>query len=975
MNDDYTNLYGAPKSSAPPQPASQPQSPSPYNRDISGAQPEEPPKPYVFHSSDAGMPSGMQAPAGQSPAPFPMNAPNPYQYAQRPAPQPKPAKPKQPFSPIPLLLMAGVTFLFLGGIVFLTSTWASLADMIRAVALLSFGVICFGVNGLAEKVFKLPKTGLAFYILGCIFLPMAIMGIGAFKLFGEWFSFGGDGAALVCAAASGCVAISTFLGVKNYKHPFLAWMSLAATAGTWVCLDAFIMKELSALPKEGKIAVFDLLLLLLAYGATFWHGWQTRRDADSPFGKAAKWFWVPLLFLTALGIATQALGNIAPVTTIIAPIVLAPLFFHRGMIEGKIHVGILGLTVCLLTSIGSITTLSVFAECDGYPAFLFTMTLTSLLLLTLGAIPQAGAEMCDSARVAGYISLIPMALTGSIAAMFSSVVHSKLISFQPLLLGMLILSGIFFLITPKHPLSKETPVCAAFTTMLYLSAVLGMVPANRPLYALLLVAGALLLLVQFALHRSLWTIVLAAASCGAMVLLNVPYPMVWILWMCGAVSLGGVICAHLTKRPLLEKCMAWIAVPMLVTALMDTLNGMLRLPYGIVFLMALALITLLYLLETAAFPTHDRTSGTKPYLEVTSAFAALTTFVIYLLHDDFFDVAAFGDGRIAWGFLLIPMLGVFAVGFLRKKVNLWAAPYLIMIFFTARDMIAEITPERLESWHLPWSMTADTAANLLQAGCFILVLVLFAVMGRILLPRFFDNTDGGTRVDLPLLAGIMPIIAVAATIDWYPTMLFFLFLTVYSLLFIGRTQHRNIPALLASFFGCTTLLIHNVQDPFGILNELTKLNIQTLQILMYLLPFHVFIFTLLLILPEKYRSKVHIARFAMYCVTMLVLLISSMNFGNVADAIILVVFSFAILVGSFAVKRLRWFALGFAVLVTMTIHLTWSFWKSLHWGIYLFLAGLALIVIASVYEYSARYAREHPDAPKKKFTLFAAWKW
>ncbi|MDE7094221.1 MAG: hypothetical protein K2O52_04850 [Oscillospiraceae bacterium] len=63
---------------------------------------------------------------------------------------PPPKPPKQPFNPIPLLLIAGVIFLFLGGIVFLTNTWEVLSDAGRAISLLSASIIAFGVNFLAE---------------------------------------------------------------------------------------------------------------------------------------------------------------------------------------------------------------------------------------------------------------------------------------------------------------------------------------------------------------------------------------------------------------------------------------------------------------------------------------------------------------------------------------------------------------------------------------------------------------------------------------------------------------------------------------------------------------------------------------------------------------------------------------------------------------------------------------------------------
>ena len=184
----------------------------------------------------------------------------------------------------------------------------------------------------------------------------------------------------------------------------------------------------------------------------------------------------------------------------------------------------------------------------------------------------------------------------------------------------------------------------------------------------------------------------------------------------------------------------------------------------------------------------------------------------------------------------------------------------------------------------------------------------------------------------------------------------------------------RMPMVLSSLCFCAALLFHTVNDPFGILEWFRGFGIITIQLLMYLLPMHVFLLSLRFILPAQMRGGVDLARFVMYCITMLCLLLASFFFGNVTDAIVLAGFSFAILVGSFAVKRLRWFALGFVVLVVMTIRLTWSFWTSLHWGIYLFLAGILLIAMASLYEYRSRMAQEHPERKAEKPRLFKDWK-
>ena len=158
-NDDYSNLYGKPQVQDPMIPKVEPAVKSPSNSYEN-----------LYGTSEE---STMQ------------KLPEQVYIAT--------SKPKKPFSPIPLLLIAGVGFLFLGGIIFLTSTWEMLSNPVRAIALLSASAIAFGANRLAEKVLKLPKTALAFYILGCIFLPLALGGIGQFELFGHWFSFHGEG--------------------------------------------------------------------------------------------------------------------------------------------------------------------------------------------------------------------------------------------------------------------------------------------------------------------------------------------------------------------------------------------------------------------------------------------------------------------------------------------------------------------------------------------------------------------------------------------------------------------------------------------------------------------------------------------------------------------------------------------------------------------------------------------------------------
>ncbi|MDE7094220.1 MAG: hypothetical protein K2O52_04845, partial [Oscillospiraceae bacterium] len=90
---------------------------------------------------------------------------------------------------------------------------------------------------------KLPKTGFAFYILGCIFLPLALCGIGIFQLFGRWLSFQGEGCLLLWTIIFISISSTTFFGQKNYKNTTLVWISLSGFTGAWICFSQFLANQ------------------------------------------------------------------------------------------------------------------------------------------------------------------------------------------------------------------------------------------------------------------------------------------------------------------------------------------------------------------------------------------------------------------------------------------------------------------------------------------------------------------------------------------------------------------------------------------------------------------------------------------------------------------------------------------------------------------------------------------------------------
>ena len=944
MSNDYTNLYGG----AP-------------------SEPEVAPKPFTLDSSQVDIPQGSTPPP-QRPLP-PRET-----YIPRPAPPPVqtiPKKEKKPFSPIPLLLVAGVIFLFLGGVVFLTNTWDVMPNMGRAVTLLSASVIAFGANLLAERVFKLQKTGLAFYLLGCIFLPLSIGGIGVFALFGEWFSYNGDGSMLLWASVMLSVALPTLYGQHRYQNKFLAWVSLAGFCGCWIFLAQFFAEEIlvnrSGYPDvAGRITACSLWVLLGILFSLLTE-WLKRKKQGTPLEIVSLYVLYPLLVLDL--ILVTFLTDEAAIATAILMALIAVLFGNVRFSSGTFHGGIFGSLPALL-SVGSAILEATPDRIEGkishlnFEKFWFIPVFAALILMALRFVKHEGIS--KTYGIAGLVGGLIMVPIGAIALLFGL----KNPAFITIMGALLIMSVVFFCIEKKGKLPADAPFMAVHVSLVFVTALLTVEGFGVP-YPLLLVVMALLLLAEAFLARRIWPVMAAVAACGAMVAGRIPfivdgdlYMEIMLAWMFTLGFLVTVIYAHVTGRKLLEKAGAWTLIPFLLYAFMLTLDIWFDHMPIVLLTLTLALTTLLFLLEAFALSSHERTKGTVLYLEIASILFSLIAVVA--LYDT-------KDTPFGWGFLLLIMLGIYAVVFTRKRINAAAIPHLLLFYFTAQRMLEKLDADRLTEFGMT---NTGTWSIVFQVIGFALLLGLFALMGRFLVPEgFFTMQEKTFRMDWPLLVGVLPIVGAVVVIDWHPMLLFFLFLTLYSLLYIGRLQHRRIPALLASLFFCMTILVHNWEDPFGLFVLWHNWEVRTPQLLLYLLPLHLFIFSLLFILPKVMRPGVHVARFVMYCLTMFCLLLSSMNFGNVADAIILVVFSFAILAGSFFVRRLRWFTLGFAVLVVMTVRLTWSFWTSLHWGIYLFLAGALLIAIASIFELRVRRAAEHPEQPKKSMNPFAAWRW
>ena len=75
---------------------------------------------------------------------------------------------------------------------------------------------------------------------------------------------------------------------------------------------------------------------------------------------------------------------------------------------------------------------------------------------------------------------------------------------------------------------------------------------------------------------------------------------------------------------------------------------------------------------------------------------------------------------------------------------------------------------------------------------------------------------------------------------------------------------------------------------------------------------------------------------------------------------------------SFATKSKTWFSVSSVAIVTITVYATRKYFASLDWWVYLFIAGLIFIVIASLNEYLKKSGK---TIGMKVSEMFSGWKW
>lgn len=179
----------------------------------------------------------------------------------RPAYTAPPVREKKAPSAINVILILGALFITLAGFVFAAAAWGRLGTVFKSVVLLSFSAVFFIIHSLAERKLKLEATGKAFYALGSAFLPAAAAAAGYLRVFGDYFSFYGDGHLLILALMAALTAGCLVKGAYKYNSRSCA----RAAYGAVTCFVACIVIHAgqTTAVSAAMLSIYALVVLLI----------------------------------------------------------------------------------------------------------------------------------------------------------------------------------------------------------------------------------------------------------------------------------------------------------------------------------------------------------------------------------------------------------------------------------------------------------------------------------------------------------------------------------------------------------------------------------------------------------------------------------------------------------------------------------------------------------------------------------------
>ncbi|MGP4077098.1 SCO7613 C-terminal domain-containing membrane protein [Halobacillus sp. K22] len=166
-------------------------------------------------------------------------------------------------------LILGVSLLLITGLIVATSQWEQMGPGMKVFSIFFVSLFFHGLSYATGKFLKIEKTAFAFLTLGSLLIPIAIVAIGFFGLFGDYLSLYGEGRYLLGL-------LGTLLPLPLYIRHAVVHKSRLYVWISFVFLSLSIGFSLGALP----LSMDAFYMCLMLFNAILLGGYVWFKNSD-----------------------------------------------------------------------------------------------------------------------------------------------------------------------------------------------------------------------------------------------------------------------------------------------------------------------------------------------------------------------------------------------------------------------------------------------------------------------------------------------------------------------------------------------------------------------------------------------------------------------------------------------------------------------------------------------------------------------
>lgn len=165
------------------------------------------------------------------------------------------------------ILITGAICIVLSAIVFLMSTWNSIPSILKTIVLILLTAVFFGGSYIAKEKFKLPKASQTFFYIAMAYIPICLLSISVFELFGTYLSVYGEGKYIYLTLAAIFVSLIYYLTYMNKNNKYLLYGSVLSQLFSIIAFSLIFSNDILII--SINLLLYNILLMLITKRTLF----------------------------------------------------------------------------------------------------------------------------------------------------------------------------------------------------------------------------------------------------------------------------------------------------------------------------------------------------------------------------------------------------------------------------------------------------------------------------------------------------------------------------------------------------------------------------------------------------------------------------------------------------------------------------------------------------------------------------------